>query len=393
MGKKNYAYVNNELLVWARSVTPFETLLDVQERLKIEASKIEQWEKGEEYPSITEAKKLAKLYKVPFATFFLPEPPEVEPRPYTDRRTFNTTVYREVSYDLWSEISRILGNREKMLEYDEDNDEDNEYSNLPVFEESDSVKHMAETIRDFLGIRLPFKNKSAYGKAYNYYRSILEGHGVMVAQVTGVSLEEMKGISMSFERFPIVAVNNKDYDRAKAFSLMHEMAHLIRRSSSLCMIDFDERNDAEEKLCDSIAAEILMPEKEFLEVANEISMVYHEWSLECLNAIANRFAVSAVSVVRRLTELKKISKSEYQKIYKMLMDDFEMKREQIEAAKEGQNMIIPYYTKYLNKEGYLFTKIIMSSYSRGAISFGEMCQTLNVNRSHIDKLERAVMFV
>ena len=77
----------------------------------------------------------------------------------------------------------------------------------------------------------------------------------------------------------------------------------------------------------------------------------------------------------------------------MLIEDFELKREQIEAAKEGKNMIIPYYAKYLNKEGYLFTKVIMSSYSKGTITYGEMCKTLNVGRSHINKLERAVMFI
>lgn len=392
MGKKNYAYINKDLLVWARSTTPFETTADVQAKVKIDASKIAAWESGEELPSVTEAKKLATLYKVPFATFFLPEPPKVEPRPYTDRRTYNGTVYRETSYELWSEIGRVASNREKMLEYIED-DAEYEYELLPVFNSSASVKDIADTIRDYLGIELPFKNKTVYKSAFTYYRSVLEIHGILVAQITGISLEEMKGISMYFDKFPIVAVNNKDYDRAKAFSLFHELAHLIRRSSSLCLIDFDERNDEEEKICDRIAAEIMMPEVEFSSVVNEIRAVYREWSIECLNNIGDKFAVSSVSVVRRLYELSTISRSEYQRIYKMLMDDFAMKQAVIDAANESKNFNVPYYAKYLNKEGHLFAKVIMSSYSKGTISYGEMCQTLNVSRTHIDKIERAVMFV
>lgn len=390
MGKKNYAYINKELLVWARSVTPFETTLDVQGRIGIDASKIDAWESGEELPSINEAKKLALLYKVPFAAFFLPEPPNVEPRPYTDRRTFNGTVYRETSYELWSEIGRIAGNRDKMMEYA---DEDDDYEALPIFDNSTSPKEIADTMRSYLGLELPFRNKSVYKNAYNYYRYVFESHGIMVAQITGISLEEMKGVSIYYDRFPIVAVNNKDYDRAKAFSLFHELAHLVRRSSSLCLIDFDDRNDDEEKLCDRIAAEMMMPEKEFLNVADEISVIYHEWSAECLENIADKFAVSTVSVIRRLYELNKVTKSEYQRIYKELMDDFAAKQEQIEAAKEKKSLFVPYYAKYLNKEGYLFAKVIMSSYSKGVISYGEMCQTLNVSRAHIDKIERAVMFV
>ena len=388
MGKKNYAYVNSELLIWARSNTPFETTADVQEQIKIDASKIELWEKGEELPSITEAKKLAKLYKIPFATFFLSSPPANKIKPYTDRRTYNNTIYKKMSYGLWSEISRIIGNREKMIEY---LDEEDEYIGLPIFKNSDSIRDIAETIREFLGLKLPYKNKSVYKNAYSHYRGVLESHGIMVAQITGVPLEEMKGISIFYDKFPIVAVNNKDYDRAKAFSLMHEVAHLVRRSSSLCLIDFDDRNDDEEKLCDSIAAEILMPRKEFMDISITTNEYYQEWSIECLNAIADRFAVSAVSVVRRLYELKKISKFDYQQIYNILVDDFDKKKEKIDNNKNNFN--IPYYMRYLNKEGYLYTKLIMSSYSKGIISFGEMCRTLDVGKQHIDKLERAVMFV
>ena len=67
-------------------------------------------------PSITEAKKLANLYKVPFATFYLSNPPEKKTKAYTDRRTYNDTVYRETSYELWSEIGRITGNRQIIVD-------------------------------------------------------------------------------------------------------------------------------------------------------------------------------------------------------------------------------------------------------------------------------------
>ena len=77
---------------------------------------IDKWERGEELPSITEAKKLANLYKVPFATFYLSNPPEKKTKAYTDRRTYNDTVYRETSYELESEIGRITGNRQIIVD-------------------------------------------------------------------------------------------------------------------------------------------------------------------------------------------------------------------------------------------------------------------------------------
>ena len=70
MGRKNYAYINPEMLVWARSETPFRTVESVEERFpSITAKSLESWERGEDYPSVTEAKKLASIYKLPFAAF------------------------------------------------------------------------------------------------------------------------------------------------------------------------------------------------------------------------------------------------------------------------------------------------------------------------------------
>ncbi len=393
MAKKNYAYINNNMLVWARSNTPFETLIDVQNRINIEASKIEEWERGIDFPSITEAKKLAKLYKVPFASFFMSEPPKVEPRPYADRRTYNGTVYRAMSYELWAEIGRILGNRDKMMDVIGEDDEDSQYEVLPILKASTTVEEIADEIRKYLGISLPFKNKSAYKNSFNYYRAVLESKGIFVAQITGISLEEMKGISIYYDEFPIIAVNNKDYERAKAFSLMHEMAHLVRRSSSLCLIDFNERNDDEEKICDRIAAEVLMPERAFKNVVDTFYKVYSSWSEECLNHIADKFGVSVFSVIRRLHDVNVINKAQYLNLYKEFTERFEEKQAEIDAFNEGKSLVIPYYAKYLNREGYLFTKTIMTSYSKGNISYGEMCHTLNVGSSHINKMERAVMFV
>lgn len=392
MGEKKKAYINHEMLIWARSNTPFESTIDVQKRLKIDASKIDKWENGEEYPSITDAKKLASLYKMPFAAFYLTDIPGKEPHPYTDRRTCNDTIYKETSYALWSEVERIIGNRDEMLQFTEDEESFN-YESVPTINQNCSISKIAEVIGKYLEINPPFKNKTAYGgNSFKYYRSVLESKGIFVAQVTGVSLEEMKGLSVFYEKFPIIAVNNKDYDRSKTFSIMHEMAHLVRRSSSLCLIDFDERNDEEEKLCDSIAAEVLMPEKAFASIVNKYH-VTDGWDEECLKSIADKFGVSVFSVIRRLPEVGFISRNEYFHLYGEYSDAFEKKQKEIDANKESKNNYIPYYAKYLNKEGYLYTKTIMSAYSRGTITYGELCNVLNVSSLHIGKMERAVMFV
>lgn len=391
MGRKNYAYINSEMLVWARERTPFTSVEHVEIYKKgIKAEKLRLWEEGKELPSITEAKALASLYKVPLACFFLSTPPLKEPKKYVDRRTSAGTVYRETSYELWAEIDRIIENRQVMMDYLE---EDNTYPPIPTFSSHLTLEEIASVIRQFLQIDPPYRTKSFYsGNGFNYFRDVFEKHGIMVSQITGVSLEEMKGLSIYYDLFPIVAVNNKDYERAKAFSLFHELAHLIRRSSSLCLIDFNERNDDEEKICDKLAAEILMPGRMFERVARTTFAVFSAWSTTCLQIIGDKFAVSSVTVVRRLFELGIISRSEYSSIYDRLAKEFENDRITIEMNRANQELKIKYYIKYISKEGRLFPKTIISAYYKGNITYGEMCQKLNVNSKHIANMERAVMF-
>ena len=303
----------------------------------------------------------------------------------------NGTVYCETSYELWSEICRITANRDKLLEY-ADPDDSTKFI-LPSISADETIKETANTLRTFLGLTLPFRNKGAYrNNAFNFYRSLFEHHGIIVAQISGVALTEMKGLSVYYEPFPIVAVNNKDFERAKVFSLFHELAHLFRRSSSLCMIDFDERNDEEEKLCDSIAAETLLPEAEFRTVAKIIWDSHQEWSSFCLQSIGDKFGVSSVVVLRRLYELRILPFTEYQQIYNMLNDEFEANRELIDETRKGKNIPIHFYIRYLNQQGYLFPRAILNAHARGTITYGEMCKTLNVNSKHIGDIERAVMF-
>jgi len=394
MGVKQYAYINGEMLKWVRSITPFEKPSDVAERIKgITTAKLLAWENGEEYPSITEAKNLANLYKVPLASFYLSAPPKTNVPQYKDRRTMGSTSYYETSYTLWSEIRRITDNREHLLdllEYAYYKDE--EIISLPLLEKNASIQETANVLREFLGLSAPFKSKSAYNNdSFKYFRSVLENHDIMVAQVYQVELSEMKGLSVYYDLFPIVAVNSKDYERAKVFSLFHELAHLIRRSSSLCLMEFDKRDDEEEKTCDRIAAETLMPEEHFLSLLNEIHQPHDEWSSPHLQSIGDKFGVSSVAVLLRLYELGIIKKQEYSKIYEQLNVEFEEERNYIEQRDKTRTGYAPRYAIYLNKNGHLFPRMILDAYARGDITYSEMRRTLGVGKKTMNDIERAVM--
>ena len=62
------AIVTPEVLQWARDLDRI-TIDEIAQKLNVDAAKVSAWENGNEHPSLTQAKKLAKQYRVPFAVF------------------------------------------------------------------------------------------------------------------------------------------------------------------------------------------------------------------------------------------------------------------------------------------------------------------------------------
>lgn len=386
MSGRNYAFVSPEMMKWARSETPYKDVSEVAAKVSLNAEDITSWESGKSLPSVTSAKKLAKLYDVPFACFYLPCPPAKKPRPYVDRRTAYGVSGVEIGYVLWREIRRIMFNREIII--DLLSEESKALSSIPLVNSSDSVESVACTIRNYLGIKLPFKYKTSYSNnAYNFYRDVIEKKGIMVAQITAVDKSEIKALSIFYDTVPIIAVNGKDWERSKVFSLFHEMAHLVRRSSSLCSIDFEKTDDSEEQICNSIAAATLLPEHEFKEVSSKCFSNYKSWTDSCLQKIADSFGTSTSVVLRRLYALNIVDAKYFFARLKDLNEAF-----LDSGADNKKGFPVDYFYKYINMEGRLFPRVLFGAYARGDVSYGELCRTLNLSPVHISNVEQAVMF-
>ncbi len=75
--------------------------------------------------------------------------------------------------------------------------------------------------------------------------------------------------------------------------------------------------------------------------------------------------------------------SDYYSIYKRISDSFKEEQDSIIQNKKDREFKVKYYITYLSKEGYLFLKKVLSAYSRGDISYGEMCSTLSIKGKHM----------
>lgn len=384
MGNKNYAYINCKMLKWARERTPIK-IEEIPLRMKeFSKEQIENWENGTEYPSVNQAKKLCNLYDIPFAALYLSKSPNVDNTTYIDRRTYMDNLEGDISYELWKEINRLKSCRECAIELLNLEEYRNVFKDInPNF----STNDISTKIREIFNIETPFKNKTAYSNnAFNYFRNKIESKGVMVLQIENISIKEIRGISLNYDILPIIAVNKNDSDRAKVFTLFHEIAHLVRRTSNLCLIDFNEREDEEEKICNNLAANILIPEITLDSIINGKDLSDDR----VITNLSDRYAVSKFVIIKRLYDLNKIDFILYKSKYEKYLDIFnEIKKIK---KKQGQKIIVTQDKKLISSSGKLYPKIILNAYYEGRISFGEVCNTLNVNSRYIDNIERMVMF-
>ncbi len=368
------AYINKNMLKWARSETPFADAPEViASRLNISIERFLSWEDeaSDEYPSLARAKEIAKIYKMPVVAFYLAAPPSRKPVPYQDRRTFNSDSAGKLSPELYSEINRVISEREAILDYSL------LLSENKIFPEiSDSIDIAADIIRSFFGIHTPFRFKNEYKRnPFSYFRKIIEQNGIAVFQLYGVNLSEMRGLAISYDDLPIICINSCDSNNAKVFTLFHELAHILRRTSSLCLVDFTDKG--EEHICNEIAASVLMPRLIFSEVAQQRAVIDDDF----ISELSDHFAVSRLAVVVRLYNLGLISREEYRGFYAKY--SFEPRKK---TTGGGPSFI----DGYLSKHGTLYVKTIFDAYENNLISFGESCLELGIKSKWFEGLRKKI---
>lgn len=108
-------------------------------------------------------------------------------------------------------------------------------------------------------------------------------------------------------KYKIIVNDNGDpaYATRQRFSIAHELGHLLLQQSGLEKSSSSEtkhrdslNRNYEERLCDQIAAEILMPQDVFTGDGNE-----YGWSLGALDRLSNMYQTSIPATARRMIDL------------------------------------------------------------------------------------------
>lgn len=288
-------------------------------------SVIAKWLVGEKLPTFAQLESFAKSVNVPIGFLLLDEAPKEEiPIP-----VFRGEAGKVNGFDLnvYDTICAIRQRQEWLEDYLQENEiETCKYVGCASL--STPINQTVALLRRMLGLDARW----AFGMtspeiAVSKMTEALEAAGVFIAYngVVGnntrrkLDVEECRGFALANKTAPYIFVNSGDAPTAQLFTLVHEAAHLLVGISAGHAAADTLPNEREERYCDSVAAEFLVPATDLAEV----------WNGDIKNA-AHKFCVSSIVIARRAYDLHLITDAEY----KVFWDEYKS-RPLIERKKKA----------------------------------------------------------
>ena len=333
------------------------------------------WEQGRGGPTYPQLEALAKRLKVPVAVFFFPEPPESP----SIEETFRTLPDKAID-ELPSKI-RLLLRKAKAFQLnvaelcDGKNPAPRLITRDLTIRPRPAVAAVAAEVRRYLRVDLEEQTSwPSDDEALKRWRDYLEAAGIFTFK-DAFEAPGFSGFCLTDKDFPIIYVNNSSSKTRQIFTLFHELAHLLFKTSG---IDADSNigfNSAQsrtiEVACNAFAAEFLLPARVFAQVsrglpANEQTAI----------ALAQRYRVSRESIFRRFLDRQDISVSTYEEAARRWAADGR-------SGGDGGN----YYRTKLAYLGRSYVGLALAAYRQDRINEDELAQYLDVKPKSLSSLE------
>jgi Zn-dependent peptidase ImmA (M78 family) len=313
MGRSVQVPVTPSVLSWAIQDSGYDPE-HLAHEIDVPVSVLKKWVSGEDRPTLTHARKLASKLHRPFATLLLPAPPEGRPvgvefrHPGGERRDLDPSERRHLRRA--ARFQEILSWLAGELEL--------EKPRTPSATFNDDPALIAKATREVL--KVPATDQKRWPNAsiaFDEWRNVLERTGHIIF-LFSIGKESCSGFSLWDDSAPVVAVNTAWNESARIFTLFHEMAHLITRTSSACVESAraTPKTDPIERWCERFAAALLMPGKDVESDLRKLGLARgaNVTDLRVAKRIANLYKVSLRAAVIRLIELKAATWDLYREI-------------------------------------------------------------------------------
>ena len=259
---------------------------------------------------------------------------------------------------------------------------------LPDFGFSQSnIKQASAKVRQWLG--LSDDNK------FEDLRRAIESKGIMVFAMSGYNGKwqmdknnPVRGFSLYYDVLPIIVIKKQESKGAQAFTLMHELAHLLlHRESAIDNEEGFNSYQGKEKDANEFAGNLLMPDN-FLRQINISELLDLELNKydDFLAGFKNSWCVSGETILLRLLREKKLNK--------LIYENYKNFKKQQYQEKVGNKQSIPRNYRHrepLNMFGRPFVHAVFDAFYGEHITLAKASTYLdNLKITDVRKLEKYV---
>ena len=374
------------VLVWARTSSGF-SLEEAAKKIGVPGTRLEEWEAGRQKPTFAQLRKAAVAYRRPLATFYLQEPPRAF-QPMHDFRRHPDGDTSFVSPALTSEIRRGYDRREWALELIGQLDEQPKVIPLRLRLDQE-VEQAASLVRELLGITVGVQSQWR-DQAFKEWRARIEGAGVLTFEMTSIPVEEARGFSIGVTPLPVAVANIKDSPRARVFTLLHEMVHILLESGGICNLDERGRDESAESetFCNQVAGATIFPRDGVLgsDVVRRHAKGQAEWTDQELRSLSFQFGGSREAALVRLASLGLTSK----RFCDSRREQFRQEYRRFEADRKAQKDggFVPPHQLALLSAGPMFVGLVVENFNRERITVSDFSDYLQIRARHITEVQQ-----
>ncbi len=379
--------ITPKVLRWARErlgMSP-EDLARKMGKLKVETVKA--WEEGTLRPTYHQARKLARILRIPLGYLFLSEPPD-DPLPVRDFRVKPDQPPRPPSPDLLAVLYDAMRKQDWYREYRQEEG----LPRLPFvgrYGEGTPPQEIAEDMRRVLG--LPENPAEGVYTWKDHLRNLVqhaEEAGILVLRNSVVfnnphrplDVDEFRGFALADPYAPLIFINARDTVAAQIFTLAHELAHIWLGSSGISNPELDVEDERRiqriESLCNRTAAEFLVPE----------SIFRKEWRPdrpphENVEQLARLFRVSQFVILYRARNLGALDRTTFEALWaessRIALDIMEKSK----RAGRGD-----FYRTLYTRNSLRFTRTLLLALLGGRVVQRDAAHLLNISPKTLRKL-------
>lgn len=335
--------VNPEILRWAREtagMTPDVaasklSLNDTKRATKLD--RLAALENGEDEPSDAMLLRMAKAYRRPLLSFYLPAPPEpdrssLDFRTLPERSSADEPVVASLLRDVKARQALVRGLLEE--------EDQSPLAFVGSSRGATSVESVLASVVGWSGIsRDEFRRAKNTDEAFSYLRERFEAIGIYIVLLsnlgthhTDIDVRAFRGIALSDPFAPFVVINSQDAKSAWSFTLLHEVCHLWLGESG---ISTSSTELASERFCNEVASAFLLSTEEIGALSLPASTAPSDLA-DAMSAFAAARNISTTLVAFRAFQAGRISEESWTSVAEYMRTEWRRQKQTEKDARKDR---------------------------------------------------------